>query len=388
MSTRDYIEKDYYKALGVAKDASAADIKKAYRKLARNLHPDKNPGNSEAEKRFKEISEAHSVLSDTDRRKEYDEARSLFGSGAFRRGPAAGDRTGGMPFDLGDLLGNAAGGTGGAGLGDVFGNLFSGGAGPRGRTASRRGADLETEVTLEFAEAVTGVTVPLRISAPGPCGNCRGTGARPGSQPRMCPRCMGMGMVNHNQGSFSFSEPCRECRGAGTIVDDPCPQCRGTGQSAQTRTINVRIPPGVTDGQRIRLPGNGGPGERGGKPGDLFVVVHVRSDALFGRKGDNLTLTVPVTFPEAVLGTTVTVPTLDGAVTLKVPAGTSSGRTLRVRGKGVRRKDGTAGDLLVTVEVAVPKKLSKAAREALEAYAKTSPADPREHLNVPASGRG
>ena len=386
MSTRDYIEKDYYQALGVAKDATAAEIKKAYRKLARDLHPDKNPGNAEAEKRFKEISEAHSVLSDATRRKEYDEARSLFGGGAFRRGPAAGGGTGGVPFDLSDLLGQAGAGNAGGGIGDLFGNIFGGG-GTRGRTASRRGSDLETEATLDFAEAVTGVTVPLRISAPGPCDNCSGTGARPGSQPRMCPRCMGMGMVNHNQGSFSFSEPCRECRGAGTIIDDPCPRCRGTGQSTTTRTINVRIPPGVTDGQRIRLPGKGGPGERGGKPGDLFVIVHVRTDKLFGRKGDNLTLKVPVTFPEAALGTTVKVPTLDGPVTVKVPAGTSSGQTLRVRGKGVRRKDSTVGDLLVTIEVAVPTKLSKAAREALEAYAQAAPGDPRGHLNVPVGGR-
>ena len=391
MSTRDYIEKDYYKALGVPKDASAADIKKAYRKLARDLHPDKNPGNSDAEKRFKEISEAHAVLSDPERRKEYDEARSLFGSGAFRRGSAAGDGVGGMPFDLGDLFGNAGarGGPAGGGLGDLFGNIFGGGGGTtRGRTAPRRGADLETEATLDFAEAVTGVTVPLRISAPGVCENCHGSGARPGSQPRMCPRCLGTGMINRNQGTFSFSEPCRECRGAGTIVDDPCPQCRGTGQSTSTRTIQVRIPPGVEDGQRIRLAGKGAPGERGGPAGDLFVVVHVKPHHLFGRKGDNLTLTVPITFPEAAMGTTITVPTLEGPVTLKVPAGTASGRTLRVRGKGVRRKDGTTGDLLVMLEVAVPAKLSKEAREALQAFAAASPGDPRAHLREAVADRG
>ncbi|MDQ6875326.1 MAG: molecular chaperone DnaJ [Actinomycetota bacterium] len=395
MSTRDYIEKDYYKALGVPKDASAADIKKAYRKLARDLHPDKNPGNAEAEKRFKEISEAHSTLSDPTRRREYDEARTLFGSGAFRRGAATGDGTaGGMPFDLGDLIGNARAGAGqgGAGLGDLFGNIFGGGGGTRGRTASRRGADLETEATLDFAEAVSGVTVPLRISSPGQCTNCGGNGARPGSQPRMCPRCLGTGMVNHNQGAFSFSEPCRECRGAGTIVDDPCPECRGTGQATKTRTIQVRVPPGVEDGQRIRLTGKGVPGERGGPPGDLFVVVHVRPDRLFGRKGDNLTLTVPVTFPEAVLGTTVTVPTLDGApVTLKVPPGTASGRTLRVRGRGVRtgaNNSKGAGDLLVTIDVAVPQKLSKEAREALQAFADAAPGDPRAHLRKAAGESG
>jgi len=379
VSTRDYIEKDYYATLGVAKDADAAAIKKAYRKLARDLHPDKNPGNTEAERRFKEVSEAHSTLSDPGRRKEYDEARSLFGAGAFRRGPSAGGG-GGMPFDVNDLLNNAGARAGNAGgLGDLFGNIFNGG-GTRGRTAPRRGNDLETEATLDFTQSVTGVTVPLRLSAPGPCDNCHSSGARPGSQPRMCPRCLGTGMVNHNQGAFSFSEPCRECRGAGTIVDDPCPECRGTGQTTKTRTINVRVPPGVEDGQRIRLAGNGVPGERGGPSGDLFVVIHVRPHPLFARKGDNLTLTVPVTFPEAVLGTTVTVPTLAGPVTVKVPAGTASGRTLRVRGKGVHRKDGSAGDLMVTVEVAVPAKVSKEAREALKAYEAASPGDPRAHL--------
>jgi len=361
VSTRDYIEKDYYAALGVAKDASAADIKKAYRKLARDLHPDKNPGDSDAEQRFKEISEAHSVLSDIARRKEYDEARSLFGSGG-RRMPGAGE-PGGTQFDFGDL----------------FGNIFSGG-GTRGRSAPRRGADLETEVTLAFTEAVVGVTVPLRLAAPGPCTHCGGSGSRPGTQPRMCPRCFGNGMVNHNQGAFSFSEPCRECRGSGAIIDNPCPECRGLGQSTSTRTITVRIPPGVEDGQRIRLAGQGVPGERGGPPGDLLVTVHVKAHPLFGRKGDNLTLIVPVTFPEAALGTNVTVPTLAGPVTLKVAPGTASGRTMRVKGKGVHRKDGTAGDLMVTVEVAVPARLSKEAREALETYAKAAPGDPRVHL--------
>ncbi len=362
MSTRDYIEKDYYAALGVAKDASAADIKKAYRKLARDLHPDKNPGDASAERRFKEISEAHSVLSDTARRKEYDEARSLFGSGSGRRMPGAGE-PGGTQFDFGDL----------------FGNIFSG-AGTRGRTAPRRGSDLAADVTLDFTEAVTGVTVPLRLAAPGHCAHCGGSGSRPGTQPRMCPRCFGLGMVNHNQGSFSFSEPCRECRGSGAIIDNPCPECRGLGQSTSTRAINVRIPTGVTDGQRIRVAGKGIPGGRGGPPGDLLVTVHVKPHPLFGRKGDNLTVTVPVTFPEAALGTTVSVPTLDGQVTVRITPGTSSGRTLRVKGKGVHRKDGTVGDLLVTVEVAVPAKLSEEAREALETYAKATPSDPREHL--------
>ncbi len=388
MSTRDSIEKDYYATLGVPKDADAAAIKKAYRKLARDLHPDKNPGNTEAERRFKEVSEAHSTLSDPARRREYDEARSLFGAGAFRRAPSGGGG-GGMPFDVNDLINSAGARAGNApGLGDLFGNLFNGGGGARGRTGPRRGGDLETEATLDFTESVTGVTVPLRLSSPGPCNNCHGAGARPGSQPRMCPRCQGTGMVNHNQGAFSFSEPCRECRGAGTIIDDPCPECRGTGQTTKSRTINVRMPAGVEDGQRIRLPGKGIPGERNGPAGDLFVVVHVKRHPIFARAGDNLTITVPVTFPEAVLGTTVSVPTLEGPVTVKVAAGTASGRTLRVRGKGVHRKDGTAGDLLVTIEVAVPAKVSKEAREALEAYRAATPGDPRAHLRVEATDHG
>lgn len=377
MSTRDFIEKDYYATLGVPKTASAAEIKKAYRKLARELHPDKNPGNVDAERRFKDVSEAHAVLADAARRKEYDEARALFESGAFRRQSGSGG--GGTPFDIGDLFGGAGGGgrTEAGGLGDLFGNLFGGG---RMRSGPRRGADVETEATLDFTEAVRGVTVPLRLTSPGPCDTCRGTGARPGSTPRTCPLCLGTGVVTRNQGAFSFSEPCRECRGSGSIVDEPCPTCRGTGSQTKSRTITVRIPPGVSDGQRIRLKGKGQPGERGGPAGDLYVVVHVARHPLFGRSGDHLTLTVPVTFPEAALGTTVTVPTLDGPVTVKVPPGTASGRTMRVRGKGVRRVDGSAGDLLVTLEVAVPAKLSREARQALEAFAAASPDDPRRHL--------
>lgn len=388
MSARDQIEKDYYAVLGVPKSASKAEIKKAYRTLARDLHPDKNPGNADAERRFKDVSEAHSVLSDEAKRKEYDEARALFGSGAFRRQAGQpGGAPGGMPFDLGDLFG-ASGGAGragprsqdpsGGGIGDLFGNLFNG---SRGRSGPRRGGDLETQATLDFTEAAQGVTLPLRLTSPGACETCHGVGTRPGSAPRTCPRCLGTGMVNHNQGAFSFSEPCRECQGAGTIVDDPCPDCRGTGAQTKSRTITVRIPPGVADGQRIRLKGKGAPGERGGPAGDLFVVVHVSAHELFGRSGDNLTITVPVTFPEAVRGTTVTVPTLAEPVTLKIAKGTAAGTKLRVRGKGVRKKDGSAGDLIVTVNVAVPAKLSKEAAAALDAYAAAAPGNPRAHLD-------
>ena len=288
------------------------------------------------------------MLSDPKRRSEYDEARRLFGAGGRPGGfpggfPGAG---GGQPFDLGDLFGGGAGqGAGRAGgLGDLFGGLF-GGAGPgtaRGRSQAAsgpaRGQDVETEATLSFEEAVLGVTVPLRMQSPGTCPTCAGSGAKPGTSPHTCGVCGGAGVTSRSQGAFAFSEPCRNCRGTGQVIDDPCPTCAGSGITSQTRTITVRIPAGVKDGQRIRLAGKGAPGRRGGPAGDLFVVVHVAEHELFGRKGDDLTLTVPITFAEASLGTTLTVPTLDGTVSLKVPAGTASGRTLRVRGRGAPGK--------------------------------------------------
>jgi molecular chaperone DnaJ len=402
MSPRDF-EKDHYAALGVAKDADAAEIKKAYRQLARELHPDKNPGNAQAEARFKEVSEAYDVLSDPQRRGEYDEARRLFASGGrpgFGGGFPGG--AGGSTFDFSDLFGGAgtgaagrAGGAGGAGgLGDLFGGLFGGGAGPttaRGRSQAAsgpaRGQDVETEATLSFDEAVLGVTVPLRMQSPGTCPTCSGSGARPGTSPHTCPVCNGAGVTSRSQGAFAFSEPCRECRGSGQVVDDPCPTCGGQGVTTQTRTITVRIPSGVKDGQRIRLPGKGSPGRRGGPAGDLFVVVHVSGHELFGRRGEDLTLTVPVSFPEAALGTTLTVPTLEGNVSLKVPAGTASGRTFRVRGRGVPGK-GRAGDLLVTVEVAVPAKLSPTARTLVEQLAAEIDEDPRPAVTAAVRERG
>jgi len=380
VSTKDFIEKDYYAALGVAKDAKATEIKKAYRALARDLHPDKNPNNAEAESKFNEVSEAYGVLSDVKRRGEYDEARSLFGAGSFRPGGFGGAGAGtGQTYNINDLFGGAAGGGAGTGgLGDLFGGLFGGTAagGTQTRTRPARGRDVETEATLSFDEAVRGVTVPLRMQSPGTCRNCSGTGAKPGTAPRTCPTCHGQGVTTRNQGSFAFSEPCRDCRGSGTVVDDPCPDCRGTGVTSQTRTITVRIPPGVKDGQRIRLAGKGSPGQRGASAGDLYVVVHVGGHDLFSRSGHNLSLTVPISYAEAALGTTVRVPTLDAAVTLKVPAGTASGQTFRIKGKGVPEAKKT-GDLMVTVEVAVPKQLSEQARTALQAYADAQAEDPR-----------
>ncbi|MFC5719593.1 molecular chaperone DnaJ [Streptomyces gamaensis] len=383
MSTKDYVEKDYYKVLGVPKDATEAEIKKAYRKLAREYHPDANKGDAKAEERFKEISEAADVLADPKRRKEYDEARALFGNGGFRPGPGGG---GSFNFDLGDLFGGAQGGGFGGGLGDVFGGLFNRGTGTR--TQPRRGQDIESEVSLSFTEAVDGATVPLRMSSSAACKACSGTGDKNGT-PRVCPTCVGTGQVSHGSGGgFSLTDPCPDCKGRGLIPENPCETCKGSGRATSSRTMQVRIPPGVTDGQRIRLRGKGAPGERGGPNGDLYVVVHVGTHPVFGRKGDNLTVTVPVTLPEAALGGEVKVPTLGGPpVTLKLPPGTPNGRTMRARGKGAVRKDGTRGDLLITVEVTVPTTLDGTAREALEAYrAATAGEDPRAELFQAAKG--
>jgi molecular chaperone DnaJ len=380
VSSKDWLEKDFYSVLGVSKSASSDDIKKAYRKLARELHPDRNPGNTDAENRFKAVAEAYDVLADETKRKEYDEMRQLFGSGAFRRGA----RTGGG-FDPSDLFGGFGGTSagdrrfGGAGFSDLFGTIFSGGGATRARGPAR-GRDVEAEVTLDFKDAVRGVTLPLTIRSPGVCDTCHGSGAKPGTQPRTCPVCQGAGLVTRNQGSFSFSEPCRECQGVGSIVDEKCPECRGTGGVTKTRTINVRFPAGVGDGQRIRLAGRGEAGERGGPPGDLYVQVRVRSDALFGRAGDDLTITAPITYAEAVFGTDLRVPTIDGYVTLRVPPGTPNGRVLRARGRGVRKRDGKAGDLLVTVDVVVPTALTDEAREVLEKFAVLSPDAGRDAL--------
>ncbi|GAA0954385.1 molecular chaperone DnaJ [Nonomuraea longicatena] len=385
MSTKDYLEKDYYAVLGVPKTATAEEIKKAYRKLARQYHPDTNQGDTAKEARFKEISEANDVLSDAKRRKEYDEARTLFGSGVG--GPRPGG--GGFPFDFGDLFGGTAGQqSGGAGerLGDLFGGLFNRGGAPGGRTTSttrpRRGQDIESEVTLTFTEAVEGSTVSLRLTSSAACKSCSGTGAKAGTTPRVCATCEGTGAASRNLGNFAFSEPCRDCKGRGLIVDDPCPDCEGSGRAKSTRTLQARIPAGVADGQRVKLKAKGAPGENGGPAGDLYILTHVKPHAVFGRSADNLTITVPVTFSEAALGAEIKVPILKGLpVTLRIPSGTPNGRTFRVRGRGVTRKDGTKGDLLASIEVLVPKTLDDKSRDLLTEFnTATAGDDPRAEL--------
>jgi molecular chaperone DnaJ len=360
MSPADWATKDFYKVLGVSKDASESDIKKAYRKLARANHPDSNPGDAKSEERFKSISEAYSVLSDTEKKKAYDEERELFAAGGFRPGgqPGAGG--------FGDMF--AGGGGGGAGsFSDLFGGMFGGG-GTRVRSTPRRGQDVEAETSLTFEQAINGLTVSLRLSSDEACPACSGTGAKAGTVPHVCATCGGSGMQTSSQGGvFAMTEPCRDCLGRGLIVDDPCPVCHGSGRGTSTRTIQARIPAGVKDGQKIRLRGKGAPGERGGPNGDLYVIVHVKPHRLFGRKADNLTLEVPVRFDELVLGAEISVPTLNGTpVKLKIPAGTPNGRTFRVAGRGAPRRDGTKGDLLVTVDVETPKQLDDATKAAVE----------------------
>jgi molecular chaperone DnaJ len=370
----DWATKDFYQVLGVGKDASQADIKKAYRKLARANHPDSNPGDTAKHDVFKAVAEAYDVVGDPDKRKKYDEFRQLQSSGAFGAGMGGAGGPGGFGggaggFDINDLLRDRAGG--GGGFGDMFGDIFGGGA-SRGRTQARprRGGDVETTATIGFTDALEGVTISLRLSSDAPCPTCSGTGGKPGTRPHVCPECDGAGFVVASVGgAFTMNETCPACGGRQLVYDEACPTCHGSGRGTSARTIQARIPAGVKDGQRIRLRGKGGAGENGGPAGDLFVTVKVSPHRVFGRKGDNLTLEVPVSFDEAALGADVKVPTLSGApVTLKIPPGTPNGRTFRVRGKGARKADGSTGDLLATVEVHVPAVLDQAAREAVEAY--------------------
>jgi molecular chaperone DnaJ len=379
---REWFEKDYYQVLGVPKNATAAEIKKAYRKLAQKFHPDANPGNADAESRFKEVSSAHDVLGDQEKRKQYDQVREMASSG-FGGVPGGGFPGGGFPggfpgggrvrfedanFDVGDL-------------GDLLGGLFGGRGRGRGRARQARGADLETEIAVSFEDAMSGSTVPVRIDGLAACETCGGSGAAPGTTPVTCPQCGGTGETAVNQGVFQMSQTCPRCHGSGRIVQTPCPTCGGSGSRRRTRSFQVRVPAGVKDGARIRLAGRGEPGPAGGQPGDLFVRVGVRPHAYFGRSGPHLTLDLPLTYAEAALGANVQVPTLNGPVMMKVPAGTSNGTVFRLKGKGAPKRGGQ-GDLLVTVGVEVPQKLSKPERELLKQLQDVEKESPRRRLGV------
>jgi molecular chaperone DnaJ len=352
----------YYETLGVPKNASADELKKAYRKLARQYHPDKNPGDAEAERKFKEVQQAYDVLSDEEKRKAYDQ----FGSANGRPGPTN--------VDFGGDFSN---------LGDIFGGLFGTGRG-RGRAQQprgQRGSDVEVEVRISFEDALKGLQTTVPVTLELACHTCHGTGAAPGTAPKRCPNCEGTGVVASSQGLFALQQPCPVCRGNGTIVDTPCPTCHGNGRERRTKRYTVRIPAGVKDGTKIKLKGKGEAGWGGAPAGDLFVVTRVEPSKLYERRGDDLVLDVPVTFSEAAMGATVEIPTPEGRVSLKVPSGSQDGKLLRVKGRGAPKLNGSGrGDLLARLRIQVPAKLTKAEREALESFDKASHANPRDRL--------
>jgi molecular chaperone DnaJ len=354
--------KDPYKTLGVDKKASAEEIKKAYRKLARQYHPDTNHGDEVAEERFKEIQQAYGILSDPEKRKQYDQGGGIFGGfdpGAFRTG---------------------GGGGGFGGFGDILSDLFGGGGGVRS-PGPERGRDLETEVHVSFEQAMEGAQVPVAVQVPSPCPTCHGTGARPGTTPQVCPRCHGRGIESQGQGLFSISQPCSLCGGTGTQITDPCPTCGGRGQTMQVKRYRVNIPAGVRDGSRVRLAGKGEAGRRGGPAGDLYVITRVADSPVFRRRGDNLEVDVPITIPEAIRGATVEVPTLGGTKRIRVPAGTQHGTVQRLRGEGSPKLNGKGrGDIHYRLLVDVPRSLNREQKKAVDDLAQVMDGNPRERL--------
>ncbi len=362
---------DYYKTLGVDKKATAEEIKKAYRKLARQYHPDRNPDDKQSEARFKEISQAHDVLGDPEKRKQYDSASGPFASGA---GPGGGfGGFGNFDFDA-------------SSMGDILSNLFGGSAsGRRVRTKPRgeKGADLETNVSITFDQAVAGAQVPLQVPMHATCSTCRGTGAKPGTTPSVCPQCEGRGIETQGQGMFSISQPCSRCGGGGTVIEDPCPTCHGAGAVRTVKRLKVNIPAGVRDGSRIRLAGKGEPGRHGGPPGDLYLITHVAPSPLFTRKGENLEVEIPLSIPEALQGAEVEVPTLNGSKTLRVRPGTAHGTVQRLRGEGPPKLGGgtnARGDIHYRFVIDVPQHLSEEQEKAVEALSKTMGPSPRDAL--------
>jgi molecular chaperone DnaJ len=360
---------DLYKVLGVSKKASDEEIKKAYRKLAREYHPDRNPDDPAAEERFKEVQGAYDTLSDPEKRRAYDAGGMFGGFGGQGQGPYGGGPQGGF---------------GGVDLGDILGGMFGRGGGRRAQAEQVRGSDLETEVSLGFDQAVNGAQVSVTVPKEERCPTCHGSGAKPGTSPITCPRCEGSGIDAQSQGIFSISRPCPQCGGAGQVIEDPCQTCGGSGLTRQTKRYKVNIPAGVRDGTRIRLAGKGEAGPRGGPPGDLFVTTRVASSPVFKRlDGGNLEVTVPITIVEALRGATIEVPTLNGTKRIKVPAGTTHGTLQRLRGEGPPRPGGGRGnaDIRYRLEIDIPDELSVEQEEAVEKLAEAmNGADPRAEL--------
>ena len=368
--------RDLYEILGVPKNASQDEIKKAYRKLARKYHPDKNPGDKEAEEHFKEVQGAYDVLSDKEKRKQYDQ----LGPSMFSGGQGGFDADAFRNFNFSTNLGDIGD------LGDILGGIFGNARGRGGgRSASRgqRGRDVEVPVNLSFEDSLRGLTTKIPVELETACSACHGTGAEPGTSPSVCPECRGRGVTAENQGFFALSQPCPRCGGNGTVIEQLCSRCGGGGRERRTKRYTVKIPAGVKDGTRIRLKGKGEAGYNGGPPGDLFVVTRVTPSPIYQRKGADLVLEVPVSYAEAALGAEVEVPTPDGKISLKIPAGAQDGKLLRVRGRGVPKLNGGGkGDLLARLRIDVPTRLTKQEREALENLQKVSRHDPREKLNA------
>jgi molecular chaperone DnaJ len=363
-----------YQVLGVDKKASPEEIKKAYRKLARRYHPDRNPGDDKAEERFKEVQTAYDIVGDAEKRKQYDRG-AMFGMGG--RGPGgAGGEGAGFGFDVG-------------GFGDILNNLFGGGNDPTRpggarRPRQERGRDLEAEVSISFPQAMEGAQIPLSVPTSAPCPTCHGTGAKPGTQPKVCPKCQGRGIESQGQGLFSISQPCSRCNGAGTVIDDPCPTCQGSGAQRTIKKYRVNIPAGVKEGSRVRLAGKGEAGRNGGPPGDLYVITHVGASPVFHRRGEHLEVEVPLTIPEAIRGADVEVPTLNGRKKLRVPPGTKSGTVQRLRGEGPPKLGGRGasarGDIHYRFVIDVPASLSEEQSEAVDKLSQVMNGNPRARL--------
>jgi molecular chaperone DnaJ len=354
--------KDPYATLGVAKGASDEEIKKAYRKLAREYHPDRNAGDKNAEERFKEVQEAYSILSDPEKRKAFDSGGGIFG--------------GGGGFDPGSFRGGNFGG-----FGDILSDLFGGRGGGATSPRPERGRDLETEVHVSFDQAMEGAQVPVSVPLSAPCPTCHGTGAKPGTTPTICPRCQGRGVEAESQGLFSISQPCRQCGGTGTEIKDPCPTCEGSGRTRQVKRYRVNIPAGVRDGSRVRLAGKGETGPRSGPAGDLYVITRVGESPIFARRGDHLEVEVPITVPEAIRGATIEVPTLTASKRIRVAPGTAHGTVQRLRGEGPPKLGGRGrGDIRYRLVIDVPSSLSDEQREAVDDLAAVMNGNPRERL--------